>query len=330
MSHNNEASALLGQLQGSNRRDILSREEIRAFTKRQNWRGWWTIARTWLIISACFALLAAYPNPLTFVVAVFFLGGQHLACAIVTHEASHRSLFTNQWLNDVFADWVCARPIWVDVLRYRKHHMRHHSRTGTAEDPDMSLIAPFPSTPAGLLRKLFRDLIGITGLRRMVGLVLMDIGRLKYTVASDVTWLPKHPDGAKHYLREGLKNMGPMLISNGVIFAVLYALGIGWVYSAWVVAYLTTFSLFIRIRSIAEHACLEESADMFKNTRTTYTNLLTRLTVAPCNVNYHQEHHLLPAVPYYNLPKMHARLLEKNAVTPAKGYWDVLRLAAGK
>ena len=317
-------------IMGNGRRDILSSDEIRAFTQKQNWRGAWAITRTWLIISGCFALLALYPNLLTFLLAVFILGGQHLACAIVTHEASHRALFNKQWLNDTFADWVCARPVWVDVKRYRKHHMRHHSKTGTAEDPDMSLIAPFPSTPGGLRRKLFRDLIGITGLRRMVGLVLMDIGRLKYTVASDVTWLPKHERGFMHYASEGLKNMGPMLVSNLVIFGVLYALGIAWVYSAWVVAYLTTFSLFIRIRSIAEHACLEESADMFKNTRTTYANWLARLTVAPFNVNYHQEHHLLPAVPYYNLPKMHACLLEKNVVTPAKGYGEVLRLAAGK
>jgi fatty acid desaturase len=28
-----------------------------------------------------------------------------------------------------------------------------------------------------------------------------------------------------------------------------------------------------------------------------------------CNINYHLEHHLFPAVPWYNLPKLH-RLLE--------------------
>lgn len=29
-----------------------------------------------------------------------------------------------------------------------------------------------------------------------------------------------------------------------------------------------------------------------------------------CNLNYHLEHHIYPAVPWYNIPKLHALLIE--------------------
>jgi fatty acid desaturase len=36
---------------------------------------------------------------------------------------------------------------------------------------------------------------------------------------------------------------------------------------------------------------------------------LERLVLAPINVNYHLAHHLYPSVPFYNLPKLHKRLM---------------------
>ena len=60
-----------------------------------------------------------------------------------------------------------------------------------------------------------------------------------------------------------------------------------------------------RIRNIAEHAVVPDSADPLRNTRTTHANFLERLFIAPYYVNYHLEHHLLFYVPCYNLPRVH-------------------------
>jgi fatty acid desaturase len=96
----------------------------------------------------------------------------------------------------------------------------------------------------------------------------------------------------------------------------------------WVLAFLTLLPLFIRIRSIAEHGCLERTPDMFRNTRTTRAGWLARMTVAPVNVNYHLEHHVMASVPYYRLPQMHQWLRAKEALPEAPGYLDVLTLAS--
>ena len=82
-------------------RDVLSREEMAALCRKSDLRGAWAILQVWLCIAATFALLAAYPNPLTFLLAVFILGGQQLACAVLTHEAAHYTLFKTRWMNEV-------------------------------------------------------------------------------------------------------------------------------------------------------------------------------------------------------------------------------------
>lgn len=307
----------------------LSRDEIKAVTQRSDWRGGWAILRTWLIIITTFAVVVVWPNPLTILLAIIVLGSQQLALAILSHEATHFTLFKTRRFNDGLSDWLCARPVWLDVSRYRTHHKRHHSYTGLETDPDLALITPFPTTKNSLRRKFLRDLSGLTGLRRMLGLVLMDAGVLRYTVSSGIEKLPQEGRDWRHYATDFSRNFGPVLIMNLVMAAVLISAGAGWVWFLWLMAYLTTFSLFLRIRAIAEHACLEDSDDMLKNTRTTNASWLARATVAPFYVNYHIEHHLMASVPFYRLPQLHKLLVERGAVTPVSGYREVLSIAGG-
>lgn len=309
----------------SNVREILSHEEVRGLTRRSNLAGFWAVGSTWAVIVGTFAVLARWPHPATFVAAVVVLGGRQLALAILMHEAAHRTLFENRFLNDVLADYLCARPVHGHVERYRKHHFRHHAHTATDRDPDLSLIEPFPTTRRSLVRKFARDLFGATGLKRWLGLMLMDFEVLGYTVAGDAKRLPRNGRRALDYVRAGARNSAGFFLTNGAIAGALALSGHAWVFWAWVVADLTTFNLFVRIRSLAEHACTERTTDPYKNTRTARAGLLARITVAPVRVNYHLEHHLLVAVPYYRLPKLHRLLRERGAIPPAPGYWSVLK-----
>jgi fatty acid desaturase len=111
---------------------------------------------------------------------------------------------------------------------------------------------------------------------------------------------------------------------NVALALLLAATGHAWLYWAWVAAYMTTFSVFVRVRSLAEHACTAQGTNVFDNTRTTRAGLLARATVAPIRVNYHLEHHLLVAVPYFRLPKVHGMLRERGAAPPPPTYLDVI------
>src|SRR5690349_16975722 len=176
----------------SNVRKLLSPAEIHELTRRSNAAGFWAIGSTWAVVVGTFAALSRWPHPATFVAAVVVLGGRQLALAILMHEAAHRTLFANRILNDVVTDFLCARPVHGHVEKYRKHHLQHHAHTSTEKDPDLALVTPFPTTRRSLARKLTRDLLGATGIKRNIGLLMMDSEMLGYTVAGDAKRLPRN------------------------------------------------------------------------------------------------------------------------------------------
>ena len=60
-------------------------------------------------------------------------------------------------------------------------------------------------------------------------------------------------------LRDDFVSLGDVtfFVTNAAVVGGLALTGHAWVYWAWVVADLTTFNLFVRIRSLAEHACTD-------------------------------------------------------------------------
>ncbi|MEK1908351.1 MAG: fatty acid desaturase family protein [Pseudomonas sp.] len=317
--------------------DLFSREEIKALTQRSDWRGAWAVFSTWAVLALTFAALAwvqvnlpLWALLLALPLALAIIGGRQLCLAILQHDAAHGTLFKSKWGNDVLADWLCARPVWNELHKYRPYHLVHHAKTSTEDDPDLSLVSGFPTTRQSLLRKLARDLFGVTGAKFVLGRVLMDAGVLKWTVANDVQRLPQAGRRWWDYPLTFLANAAGMLITNGLLLAVLWASGHAWLYAVWALAYVTPFPLFIRIRSMAEHACLEPSRDTLRNTRTTRAGWLARAFVAPIRVNYHIEHHLMASVPFFRLPQLHALLRERGHVPVPPSYWQVLRLVSGK
>jgi len=313
----------------SRARDHLTRDEIACFTRASDLMGWLAVLGDWAIIAAALALAAWRPAAWSVALALLLLGGRQLGLAILMHEGSHGSLFRTRALNSVVGRWLCGAPIGIDIERYRTHHLAHHSFTGTERDPDLCLVRPFPTTRGGFARKLARDLVGLTGIKRLVGLLAMDFGFITYTASGDAERITD-PEPWPRRLALGLRRVAPPLVVNASLFTLLWALGHGWVYLLWVGAWLTTFSLFLRIRAIAEHACTELSAEPLRNTRTVRAGPLARLFVAPHGVCFHLEHHLLMTVPYFRLQALHRLLVERGALDEspvASSYLSVLRRA---
>lgn len=310
--------------------DVLSREEIKDLLKLSNLRGFFALATTWAMIIGSFMLVAYFPNILTFFIALIIIGGRHLALAILMHDASHYSLFKSKWMNDFFGSWFAAYFTWQDLRRYRVHHLSHHKNAGSEADPDLDLIKNFPTTRSSLRRKFLRDLLGVSGIKRLYGLLLMDLGFIEYTVSSRVTKISQSSRSPIEFITTAVRNLHGVVITNLVLFFILKFFNHGELYLLWIISYLCTFSLFVRIRSIAEHACTEMDLDPTKNTRTTHANFWARITVAPHLVNYHLEHHLLMTVPHFHFKKMHALLLSKNVFNESNNlinYKKVLDLA---
>jgi len=340
MQIDNGRDAFEEGVQRQNARDLLNellgKDVVTSLQQRSDAWGAWALVSCWGLIALAMGVivLAQSLSPLlgwpliAFAIAV--IAGRQLAMLILMHEASHRSLFNNAWANDVLVDWLCAYPLLMHTAKYRKHHAKHHVYTGTPDDVDLPLVKGFPTTQRSLVRKLTRDVSGQTGVKNAFGLILMNAGILQWSVAGVATRLSNEERSMQDFIRSAFAELWPTLVCNGILFWIVSALGHPELFLAWLVAYFFVYPLFLRVRSIAEHAATELTPDMLKNTRTTQAGLLARLFVAPYNVNYHIEHHILVNAPYWQLPRLHRLLREKQVVPVPPTYWDVLKIAASK
>ena len=276
--------------------EVISKEQYEEIKEKQDWRNVLSISSNWLQMSAAMALFFFYPNVITFLVALVIIGSRQFALAVLAHDAAHNLLFANNKVNDWAGQWFCAYPIFQDNRVYRPYHLKHHRHTETEDDPDLVLSTPFPITKRSFIRKVFRDLTGITGVKRYWG-SLSSIFRTK-------------GDNVFNKISKTSNKLHGFLISNLIIF-ILISTTMHWslFLLLWWLPSFTYYSLIIRIRNISEHAVTPGNND-FDNTRTTKSTVLTRFLMVPHNVNYHLEHHLFTRCPWYNLPKAHSMMIE--------------------
>ncbi len=305
--------------EGAPWRTALTQAELRSLLELRDIRSWRSLAINWGLVAASFALVAIWPNPLSIVLAIFVIGARQLGFAVLMHEAAHRTLFRNPVWNDRLGNWLSAYPVWGDLHPYRPYHLQHHGRTWTEHDPDLGLVKPFPITRASLLRKVWRDLSGQTGWKRA-----------KFTLKRDLGWSQGR---VRRRDEAGVRRLLGVIATNGILFGILAAFGHPALYLLWVAAWLTSYSLAMRIRSIAEHSMVSDPTSDLLNTRTTRARWWERLLIAPNRVNFHLEHHLWMTVPHYNLPRLHRILSERGVLDDAlvtTGYRGVLELASSR
>lgn len=301
-------------------RTFLTDAQLAAVRERSTWRGIAMIAHAWTLILGSVALVAWFPNPLTFVLAVLIIGSRQLGLAILMHEGAHGLLARDEKLNHRLSQWFCAYPVLAETRAYRRYHLQHHAHTQTEADPDLILSAPFPITPASYRRKFWRDISGQTGFEQRRAQFRNAMGDASHT--------------RSRRLRSLWTALGPALTVQAVLFAACVAAGVWWAYPLlWVLPLLTWFQVVTRIRNIAEHAVITDSDDPLRNTRTTLANPIERLFIAPYFVNYHLEHHLVFYVPAYNLPRVHEFLMASSLaprIEVDRGYVGVLRKATAR
>jgi fatty acid desaturase len=301
-------------------RDFMTEDELIEVRTRSAWKGIALIAHAWAVIAAAIAMVAIWPNPLTFLLAVAIIGSRQLGLAILMHDGAHGCLAADETLNMRLSQWLCAYPIFAETRAYRRYHLQHHARTQQDDDPDLVLSAPFPITSASYRRKFIRDITGQTGYAQRKAQLLNALGARDWPL----------PRRLAHF---GDK-LGRQFFTNAVLFAAMALAGVWWAYPLlWLLPLVTWMMVITRIRNIAEHAVVPDSGDPLRNTRTTGAGWLERAFIAPYYVNYHLEHHLLFYVPCYNLPRVHeilsrSRFAGRMEVQP--GYAAVLRLATGR
>lgn len=285
--------------------DVLSKDELRALSRKSDLKAFMTLSWNWLIVVAAFAMAIVWTNPLTIVLGILMLAGRQLGFGIINHDCAHHAFFKNPKVDEFVGHWLAGAPMNISLPAYRAYHLKHHRYAGTSDDPDIGFVKNYPVSKDSLRRKFIRDLTGQTGFRDTYGKI-------------------RNFRLSRHY---------PWLCFHLLLLAILTAVGAAWAYLMWWGAELFIYPAIVRLRQIGEHGTAKDrtSLDPRLNTGTTIAPFWQRFFIAPNDVNYHLEHHYLAAVPPYNLHRLH-KLLERRGFYDgfdciSYGYGDVIRRA---
>jgi len=248
---------------------------------------------------AVFVVTAMSHNVFVWIAAFFVMGPIHARFAIFMHEAAHRLLFANRKANDFVGKWFIAFPAFVPIDLYRRGHMAHHREEFGPNEPDIPLYRGYPIPRDSFWRKLRRDALGITGWKLTKGLF------------RGVT----APDAKVRGQARGI------VAAQLVILAICTAFGYPGLYFAlWFLPHLTVWRVINRLRGIAEHGGMKQSADRRETTHSVRQHLLARMTIVPYYTGWHLAHHVDSGIPMRNLPRLHRELERAGYIQPGLEY----------
>ncbi len=292
-----ETDSLLSARKGL-MQQVLPLTELRAL------RFVWDLGAQWIVIGVAAAWALWWGHVLGYAIAALVIATRQHALGILMHDGTHYRLLPSRAWNDAVCDFLCALPLGMTTNRYRHEHLLHHRYLNTDRDPywvDFEKDAEWhwPKRPKAALAVALRDITQVNGRRW---------GAVMYR------WSP----WINHFSVKALPSGTPALGSGEririYVFHLAVAAGVlftpvGWkLLALWLVPLLAVTPLLVRVRTIAEHLAIPNRSELDASRHSDGT-WLERQTVAPLGINYHLDHHLFPAVPYYNLPALHALLM---------------------
>jgi len=233
-----------------------------------------------------------------------------LSVVAACHELSHGTAFKSKGLNNFFY-YIFSFISWSNPVLFKASHSHHHRYTLLGQH-DQEAVLP------GEFR--VRDF-------------------LKSFILSPPFWWQPLSRHWKHSLgqltSEWDKNIFPdsrpkkrRQLANWarfIIYGHLVLMVISILFGYWILIPIILFPAyggwFAHLFGAAQHLGMQSGVpDFRRNSRTMILNPVGAFLY--WQMNYHTEHHMFPAVPFYNLRKLHKLLHEDGAPEPNHGLWD--------
>lgn len=294
-------------------REYISTDAIRKLSELNPLKSTLDILFEYVAIASAIAVSEYFKNPFVYALAVIFIGARIYAFGMLLHEGLHYRLAKKKSTNELIMKWFLAWPLFINPFTFRKNHLEHHQHLHTHDDPEFvrrnNKAWEFPMHPLRLIGLFIMDITGLS-------LPFFFLSHKGYVVAKEKT-AKQRPD----YFR---------WIYYAVIFGSL--IYFGWWQKFllyWMLPAVTWGNLLLRIRRVSEHCAINVTDELLSRSRTTRANFLERTFISPCHINFHNEHHLFPSVPYYNLPRLHEVLMQniffRRKAHVCEGYINVFR-----
>jgi len=297
-------------------RRVLPPELLAELTRLEPLRSTAAVAQTLLAIALLVGVAWTHFTWWIVIPAVLLIGTQQHALFVLAHDAAHYRLFETRWLNDLIGRFVGTIG-GVSMMSYRVIHRLHHNYLYSEVDPDIALHGGYPRGKAYLVKKLVKDILGLTAFKTYAYF----FGNPAINAATSVAQRPL--DDTSEALKAAARRdrWGVVAFHLGapiVVFALGGSPALLKYLVLWSLPLLTVIQPILRLRAVCEHGAVTDLTTPLTAARTNLAGPLGRLVLFPHHVNYHVEHHLFPAVPHYRLPRLHAELAARGVLDAAE------------
>ena len=296
-------------------RKALPKELVQRLTQRSAWRATLAVLEDIAVIALAAAVaLAFWPNPFLILVAIVVIGTRQHALFVIAHDAAHYLLYQNRKVNDAVGR-ACATAQGLSMCTYRVIHRMHHNNLYGALDPDTALHGGYPRGRSYLIKKLLKDLSGVTAWKTYAYFLG---GAPGLNTQTNVALRPLDDTSGK--LKDEARSDRNAVIVIHVALLVLFAAS-GYLVQylvLWILPLVTVVQAILRLRAIAEHGATTDFSSPLTAARTNVAPAWLEWLIFPHHVNYHIEHHLYASVPHYNLPALHREMASRGVLAGAE------------
>ena len=297
-------------------RRLLSAETLAELTQLSPWRSTFAIGTT--LGTIALVLVIAWTHFTWWVVlpAVVLIGIQQHALFVLAHDSAHYRLYGTRWLNDAIGRFVGTIG-GVSMMSYRVIHRLHHNNLYGEVDPDIALHGGYPRGKIYLLKKLAKDICGMTALKTYAYF----FGNPAINANTQQAQRPLDDTSAALRASARRDRWGVVAFHIGAPIIALIAGGPVALFKyliLWTLPLATVIQPILRLRAVCEHGAVTDLSTPLTAARTNLVGPLARFVMFPHHVNYHVEHHLFPAVPHYRLPQLHAELARRGVFENAE------------
>lgn len=295
-------------------RKALPADLVQRLARVSPWRSAWSVAQELLVLGTFVAAALYWWTSWVVIPCVLLIGTRQHALFVLAHESAHYRLFEQRWLNDLVGR-ACATLQGLSMCTYRVIHRLHHNNLYGELDPDTALHGGYPRGKWYLLRKLLKDLSGLTAWKTYAYFLG---GAPALNTQTNVALRPLDDTSAK--LRDQARSDRNTVICFHLVALSVFALG-GYLVEyllLWILPLVTVVQAILRLRAIAEHGATTDFSSPLTAARTNLVPAWLGWLVFPHHVNYHIEHHLYASVPHYHLPELHRELASRGLLENAE------------
>ena len=296
-------------------RKALPKELVQRLTRRSAWRATAALVEDVSVIAiAIAAALAYWPNPLIILLSIIIVGTRQHALFVMAHDAAHYLLYDSRWLNDAVGR-ACSTVQGLSMRTYRVIHRLHHNHLYGELDPDTALHGGYPRGRAYLVKKLLKDLLGLTAWKTYAYFLG---GAPALNTATNKAVRPLDDTSSK--LRDEARSDRNAVIFFHLAALLLFGLS-GYLVQylvLWILPLVTVVQAILRLRAISEHGATTDFSSPLTAARTNVAPPWLEWLIFPHQVNYHIEHHLYASVPHYNLRRLHREMVERGVLDGAE------------